>query len=93
MIKTNANREKIFFQSFRRKHLVDVSFTSNLRNYSRRYEYQKSINIKTRKVKAQYITTSLKTPYVISVREKQRCEVMTKGVVSKETVVAVSVGK
>ena len=35
------------------------------------------INVKTRIAKAQYITTSLKTPYLISVREKERCEVMT----------------
>ena len=36
------------------------------------------INIKTRKANAQYIATSLKTLYLISVREKQRCEVMTR---------------
>ena len=36
------------------------------------------ITIKTRIAKSQYITTCLKTPYLISVREKQRCEVMTR---------------
>ena len=46
VIKANANRDKISFSVFPTQKFgsLIISFTSNLRNYSRRYEYQKSNN-------------------------------------------------